>query len=79
MSQYTEAIASLNDDLIAIELKVVALRAKFSAVEKVDPAFIEVMDNMTNAFELLKLSMSKLDVASGKERSPIKESSEVTK
>lgn len=68
-SPYVEAITDINDDLIALELKVVRLREKFSAVEKVDPAFIEVLDNMTGAFDTLKLTMSKLDVASGKERS----------
>jgi len=72
MSAYTEAIESLNEDLINIESKVVALRSKFSEGEKLDAEFIEVMDNMTSAFELLKLGMSKLDQAAGKERSPVK-------
>lgn len=75
-SPYVEAITNITADLIALELKVVQLREKFSAVEKVDPAFIEVLDNMTSAFDTLKLTMSKLDTASGLERSVTKPNAE---
>jgi len=69
MSQYTEAIAELNDDLVAIELKVVALRAKYDGVEKRDAAFIGVLDEITAAFESLKACMGRIDLAAGQARS----------
>ncbi len=71
MSAYTEALIVLNDDLIAIESKVVELRAKYDGVEKQDPVFVGILDEITAAFEALKSAMSRIDSTASQARSKI--------
>lgn len=67
MSAHTEAIEIITNDLIAIETKVVTLRAKYA--EQQDAAFLAILDEITAAFESLRSSMSKIDNAAGIARS----------
>ena len=73
MSVYAEAIIELNDDLIAIESKAAALRAKYDGAEKRDAEFIGVLDEITASFQALRSSIGRVDVAATKAREKVKE------
>lgn len=66
---YVEAITELNDELIRLENKVVALRAKYDGVENSDADYLAVLDKIKESFEALRLSMEQISMAAHAARS----------